>query len=162
MSGERLAQLAVKSTIDYLDSSLQTYLTAVETARGMTAGDLTPPVDVIGADLPEYGGGTPYIEVFENTGKEERQAGAANRLWVFDLSVILTHACDAGIETGRQFVRDYVTAMTDLFQSSGGQTLGSKVGRVLITDVSYALNHGSAAKHLIHAALGLEVHLFDS
>jgi hypothetical protein len=156
MSGERLAELAVKSVIDYLDTNLQTYLTAVETARSMTAGTLTAPVDVIGADLPEYGGGLPLIEVFENEGKP---INIENEHWVFDLSVIVTYGSDAGIESGRQFVRDYVTAMTDCLNA--GRTLGSKVGSCLITDVSFAASHGSTAKHLIHAAIGLEIRIFD-
>jgi len=156
MSGERLAELAVKSVIDYLDTNLQTYLTAVETARSMTAGTLTAPNDVIGADLPEYGGGMPLIEVFENTGTP---INLENEHWSFDLSVILTYGCDAGIEAGRRFVRDYMTALVDCLNA--GRTLGSKVGSSLITDVSFAASHGSTAKHLIHAAIGLEVRLFD-
>jgi pyocin large subunit-like protein len=156
MSGERLAELAVKSVIDYLDSNLHTYLDAVESARSLAAATLVPPADIVGADLPEYGGATPLIEVFENAGKP---INLENEHWSFDLSIILTHACDAGIEAGRQFVRDYVTAIVDCLNA--GRTLGSKVGSCLITDVSFASNHGSTAKHLIHAAIGVEIRIFD-
>ena len=156
MRGERVAELADKIVIDYLDTNLAAKLTAVESARSMTAGYLTAPADVIGADLPEYGGATPLIEVFENAGKP---INLENEHWAFDLTLIVTHACDAGIEAGRQFVRDYVTAIIDCLNA--GRTLNSKVGSCLITDVSFASNHGSTAKHLIHAAIGLEIRLFD-
>jgi hypothetical protein len=156
VSGERLAELAVDATIDWLDAQLATYLTAVESQRSMTAGTLTAPVDIIGADLPEYGGGTPLIEVFENSAKP---VNIENDHWTLDLSIIITHACDAGVEAGRRFVRDYVTAVVDCLNA--GRTLGGRVGSALITDVSFAASHGSTAKHLIHAAIGLEVRLFD-
>ncbi len=162
MSGERLAQLAVKSTIDYLDTNLATYLTAVETARGLAAGALPVPVDILGADLPDYGGATPIIEVFEIDGQEQPQAGASGHMWIFKLGLVATHACDADIEAGHQVVRDYTTALVDAFRATAGQTLSGKVSRAFVMGVSFASSRGGNAKHLIHVALDLQVRLFDA
>jgi hypothetical protein len=157
MSGERLASLAVDAAIDWIDAQLQTYLTAVETARSMTAGTLAPPVDVIGVDLPKYGGAGPLVEVFANGMKS---INIENRHWSVDLTAMFTKACDADIEAGRNLIYDYATALVDCF--AAGRTLGSKVGSALITDVSFASARGSNAPTLQHAAIDLEVRLFDA
>jgi len=157
MSGERLAELAVKSMVDYLDTNLATYLRAVETAQGMSSGALTDPVDVIGADLPDCGGETPIVEVWENVGKEITHA---DKFYAYDLTIAVTHAYDADIEAGRRFVRNYMTALLDCLAAS--PTLSDKVGHVIPKEQGFAVQRGSNAKHLHHAVLGVEVHIYDS
>jgi hypothetical protein len=156
MSGERLAELAVDATIDWLDAQLATYLTAVESARSMTAGTLAPPVDVISADLPSYGGACPLIEVFVN---EFKPINIENEHWQIDATVILTRACDADVESGRNLIYDYATALVDCF--AAGRTLGSRVGSAIITGVSFAAARGQDTPTLQHAAFDLEIRIFD-
>jgi hypothetical protein len=156
MSGERLAALAVDATIDYLDANLQAYLTAVETARGRAAGTLTAPVDIIGADLPNYGGGTPLIEVFENSAKP---INVENEHWSFRLTVALFYGCDAAIETGHLFVRDYFTAVIDCLNA--GRTLGLSNCSALVGDVNFDNNGLEGGQHLMGFAIDLDVTLFD-
>lgn len=162
MAGERLAQLAVDAIVDWLDAQLQAYLTAVETARSMTAGTLTAPVDVMPSNLPDYGGATPLIEVWANAMQRDRTAGASNEVWKIDATLFLTHACDANIEGGEQFVRDYVTALIDCLESTNtGKTLNSRVGLCLVNNVSFFSGRGSSARHEVTAALELDVRVFD-
>lgn len=157
MSGERQAALAVTATMEWLDAQLPGCLTAVETQRSMAAGTLTVPADVIGASLPEYGGATPLIEVFEDDAK---QINPRQKHYIYLLHVICTHASDADIEGGRSFLRDYSTALVDCLSkdpSFGRGNFGTE-----ITGLSFAASHGSNAKHLHHVAIDLLVEIFDT
>lgn len=160
MSGERLAALAVDATVDYLDTNIASYLAAVESARSLAAGTLSTPVDIISTNLPDYGGDTPLIEIFENGGQQIKQAGFSSKLWEFTMSLVLAHACDADIEAGHIFVRDYVTAITDALMSEAGRTLSGRVHNLSIERIDFASGK-SGARHFITAAMDLVVSLFD-
>ena len=157
MAGERLAELAVKSVVDWIDAQLPTYLRAVEAQLSLASGALTDPSDVVAADVPDYGGATPLIEVWETVGAEESRQ---NRIYQYGINIAVTHAYDADIETGRRFVRNYMTALVDCIHA--GPTLGGKVDQIFIGSQSFAVEHGSNAKHLHHAVLETAVRIFDT
>lgn len=156
MSGERLSEKAVAAVVAWLSSQLQASLTAVESQRGMTAGSLPFPAEIVDADLPSYGGATPTIEVFETTTKT---ADPRTGRYVWDLSVIVTHASDADVMSGRRIARAYATAVVDCLKADC--SLGSSGLAAIVSDISFAVQHGSTAKHLHHVAIGLTVEMFD-
>ncbi len=121
MAGEKYGDRAVAKLLAWCSAQLQTYLTAVETAQGLTAGSMEPPVAYLGSLLASDGR-SPLLMIDCDSGAVESWSDG---LHSYQCLIVLVFNGDADVWAGETKARRYLTALIDMVRASA--TLGSTV-----------------------------------
>lgn len=120
MAGEKYADRAVEKLRAHCAANLQTYLTAVETAQGLAAGAMVPPVAYEGSTFDD--GRSPLVLVDCPDGAVESWEDG---LFSYGCSLFLVFNGGADVHDGQQQARRYLTALIDMIRAA--ETLGATV-----------------------------------
>ncbi len=152
--GERYADLAVTSLFEYVQANFTAQLRLLETAQGLSVGDMPDPVSYEDADLPDDGR-SPSVEVFCEGGTPEDNRNAIFR---YDCVIYLAYSSDADLPTAQKIMRRYATAFVDLVRND--RTLGGLVAQAIEGSLSLHVDRGDAsqARHALSLDVEVTIH----
>jgi len=152
---EFYAAKAVAELKDYLEANLQAQLTIVETASGLSAGDLNAPDAYLDYPAPTDPR-SPLVQVYEEGMDPMVQREG---FWTVPCIVAFTYNGDANVGTDFVKLRRYLTAL--LFTVLKNPTLSGAVHACILTRCDAVQEVGGVSETRHHYVLFWNVQVFD-
>lgn len=150
----RWTSLAVDALHATVNDNIATELRAVETERGLSAGYLTDPYQVIKARSPLFNY-SPEVQVYQTSWRWQLQRC---RVMDVECQIALSFSLSTDLEESEEFVRDWVSAVVECITKR--PTLDARVVKAVYTAGASASTIGdsSAIRHVELIDVRVTVH----
>ena len=128
-------------------------LRAVETALGLTSGDLTDPLEIVAARAPNDNR-TPLVQHYAEAWRWD--TAHREKVMMVDYTILVTYGA-VDLEAGELFMSRYMTAIAQIFETDS--TLGGEVTGAALTDgdASRSIGDQSTTRHAWAMGLAIQV-----
>jgi hypothetical protein len=154
MAGEKYGDRAIESLRYYCEVHLQSYLTVVESAQGLTAGSMSPPVAYI-ASLIANDPRTPVLMVDCDGGDVENWG---DNLHVYDCIIVLAFSGDADVAAGEAKARRYMTALVDMVRADATLDATVEYAEGTSQDFDAEIDGDKMIRHAIGLGVLVRIH----
>jgi len=158
MAGEQYLDLAIKSLLDYFESNLGTYITAVETAKSLDFGTIPTPDDFIPAKYDKDPQPNQLLVYADSGVPIEEEATSTDDIVTYECDIHFEYTSDADVETGKLRMREFLTAMINTLHSD--RTLGGNVVMAIHTgdEIDASKINDATTRHSVTMGVAVTVH----